>query len=661
MNDAAAAAPAGDGEDVVGRRPCGRDGGARFSHAISLGSLCATAAWLQGQGLRMGAGPFDWVHSSPAMVRHCLRDDFAEYTDRSQYVVTGQHVGHKLYSTMLFGTRREGVWLHHDPLHKDEDYDLLLRSVSRLRQALLKSNGRKLLVLCILVASRRALQSVRGPEGDNDDEASDDGVDGVAGGTGLTDEYAGSRGMETSRRRASFALGCRDEVRGLFHDLYGMGVRLFHLDVIYLCTGSASSSRGGEAPCAALCETAVVKGGVIGMSGRVRDGGSDLVAANKGSSDFEALGGETLAIHELHLIGDHTGLRFKKSADEDAFTALLLKRGADGGDLLRRFALEPFDALPASLGPRSVSKYGDDLFLGSAPERLKDTASRNRASYADLRAHFQRRSPSALQATHTERPTPAGLIAGAPCDKQSGAQHSSTSARMSFGDVRRRWRRKSAVPPRRGHEATFSTTPSARAKGLQAGSAPASSDVPAQQMRASQRPCRKAGSRESATLAQPTKRRKPGPPSSSSSSLSRARLGLTARSAMAATDLAAPPTSSTTTASTPAPAAITSNTAAQRRPMSGLAAASDEASAEGPKDEALASPCDMDVQQAVAASLLELEASSSRERVEAEASVARVVLEELLSMGFEREAASAALSDAGGDQMRALDALLSAA
>jgi len=69
----------------------------------------------------------------------------------------------------------------------------------------------------------------------------------------------------------------------------------------------------------------------------------------------------------------------------------------------------------------------------------------------------------------------------------------------------------------------------------------------------------------------------------------------------------------------------------------------------------------MDVQQAVAASLLELEASSSRERVEAEASVARVVLEELLSMGFEREAASAALSDAGGDQMRALDALLSAA
>eukprot|EP00927_Polykrikos_kofoidii_P070141 TRINITY_DN6604_c0_g1_i2.p2 TRINITY_DN6604_c0_g1~~TRINITY_DN6604_c0_g1_i2.p2 ORF type:complete len:168 (+),score=20.81 TRINITY_DN6604_c0_g1_i2:103-606(+) len=56
--------------------------GETFSHAVSLGSLCVTASWLQGQGLRTGSGPFDWVHSSPTMVVQTRRR--AANLDRSK-------------------------------------------------------------------------------------------------------------------------------------------------------------------------------------------------------------------------------------------------------------------------------------------------------------------------------------------------------------------------------------------------------------------------------------------------------------------------------------------------------------------------------------------------------------------------------------------------
>ncbi len=108
-----------------------------FSDAVSLGSLCLPAAWLRAHGMRLAAFPFDWIHSSAAMVRHCLRDDFRTLLDRSQYFAAGRDgFGHATYTPMLLGRGEKVVWRHHDPLRIPRDYELLRRCVGRLRSSL---------------------------------------------------------------------------------------------------------------------------------------------------------------------------------------------------------------------------------------------------------------------------------------------------------------------------------------------------------------------------------------------------------------------------------------------------------------------------------------------------------------------------------------------
>lgn len=46
---------------------------------MSLGSHCATSMLLKKNRLKRFSGPFDWIFSNPAMVRHCLRDRFETY------------------------------------------------------------------------------------------------------------------------------------------------------------------------------------------------------------------------------------------------------------------------------------------------------------------------------------------------------------------------------------------------------------------------------------------------------------------------------------------------------------------------------------------------------------------------------------------------------
>lgn len=67
------------------------------------------------------------------------------------------------------------------------------------------------------------------------------------------------------------------------------------------------------------------------------------------------MGRESLAIHELHTVGGHTGLRFQNQRDEDAFGALLL--GAGSGT--RRFTLKP------SLYLRSIRPSNSPCFSQS--------------------------------------------------------------------------------------------------------------------------------------------------------------------------------------------------------------------------------------------------------------------------------------------------------
>ncbi|CAE7746818.1 MMK1 [Symbiodinium sp. CCMP2456] len=61
-----------------------------FVRVISLGSNCLTAMWLQHNGWRKSAMPFDWVFSSPAMVRDCLHDDFRSFLDPREYRPLGK-------------------------------------------------------------------------------------------------------------------------------------------------------------------------------------------------------------------------------------------------------------------------------------------------------------------------------------------------------------------------------------------------------------------------------------------------------------------------------------------------------------------------------------------------------------------------------------------
>ncbi|MEE7457908.1 peptidase [Methylorubrum populi] len=120
---------------------------------ISLGSHCHTAQILKGLGLRTWSAPFDWIFSSPGMVRDCLADDFSDLLDRRHYESTpvGERVApdetrcrHRLYRdrhAIPF------VFNHHDPATSEEDYRFLLEGVRRLRVALARPGARNALYL----------------------------------------------------------------------------------------------------------------------------------------------------------------------------------------------------------------------------------------------------------------------------------------------------------------------------------------------------------------------------------------------------------------------------------------------------------------------------------------------------------------------------------
>ena len=118
----------------------------RVNH-ISLGSHCHTAQILKRTGLRTWSGPFDWIFSSPGMVRDCLADDFAGLLDRAQYESTSPDARpaphewscrHRLYA------ERHAipyVFNHHDPATSEADYRFLREGVRRLRTALARKDG----------------------------------------------------------------------------------------------------------------------------------------------------------------------------------------------------------------------------------------------------------------------------------------------------------------------------------------------------------------------------------------------------------------------------------------------------------------------------------------------------------------------------------------
>jgi|GEM_PF-1062257 len=117
---------------------------------VSLGTTCIVACTLRSMGLEQAPMPFDWLGSTPAMVRHCIETDFAMLLDRSQYrSLTGKPgfrqpqdgCAHEFYARE-FGIER--VFNHNDPT-RPADYRYTETCVDRFRD-LLAGEGRKIFV-----------------------------------------------------------------------------------------------------------------------------------------------------------------------------------------------------------------------------------------------------------------------------------------------------------------------------------------------------------------------------------------------------------------------------------------------------------------------------------------------------------------------------------
>jgi len=120
---------------------------------ISLGTHCYTSALLKRNGLKHFSGPFDWIFSSPGMVRHCLEDNFATFLDRAYYepvpVEQRKEAAHgrceHSFYRERFGVR--SLFNHHDA-HTVEHHGYFVRCVERFRRSA-AANARTLFVQCL--------------------------------------------------------------------------------------------------------------------------------------------------------------------------------------------------------------------------------------------------------------------------------------------------------------------------------------------------------------------------------------------------------------------------------------------------------------------------------------------------------------------------------
>jgi hypothetical protein len=127
---------ASQGTQLVNGRP--------VAHLASLGSFCLPSLLFQKNGLKSYSLPFDWIFSTPRMVRDCLADDFAELLDRSHYRSVDPPRQEPAAEHLIY-RERYGVpmlFAHRDPT-RDADYLYFVRCVTRFRR-LLQSDDPKL-------------------------------------------------------------------------------------------------------------------------------------------------------------------------------------------------------------------------------------------------------------------------------------------------------------------------------------------------------------------------------------------------------------------------------------------------------------------------------------------------------------------------------------
>ena len=115
----------------------------KIYHVCSLGFNCHSAQLLKSNGLKKASYPFDWIMSSLDVVKKSIEDDFQTYLDRESYLDCGRsdRCGHKIYCDNMF--------VHHNPLLNQSDYDYFVRCVNRFR-GVLSSENNKLFIISVI-------------------------------------------------------------------------------------------------------------------------------------------------------------------------------------------------------------------------------------------------------------------------------------------------------------------------------------------------------------------------------------------------------------------------------------------------------------------------------------------------------------------------------
>jgi hypothetical protein len=136
-------------------------------HVVSLGEACYTASILQRWNMRAFSTPFDWLFSTPVMVEHALRDDFATLLDSRQMTAhpPSEEGGrprchHQYYGDLSgFGTDKP-VFNHHNPLTA-EHRGYFERCIGRMRRVLSGNSGSLLVQITSLASeTQRGFRSL---------------------------------------------------------------------------------------------------------------------------------------------------------------------------------------------------------------------------------------------------------------------------------------------------------------------------------------------------------------------------------------------------------------------------------------------------------------------------------------------------------------------
>ena len=116
-----------------------------FRYAYSMGGGCFVAKSMAKNGLRKASGPFDYMVATPALVAHCLADDFKSFLDVTRVFKEKAGFGHYNLSTHA-NREHYGALFKHYTL---ADWETALPSrVQRFRNALRKPERKLLIAGC---------------------------------------------------------------------------------------------------------------------------------------------------------------------------------------------------------------------------------------------------------------------------------------------------------------------------------------------------------------------------------------------------------------------------------------------------------------------------------------------------------------------------------